>query len=253
MENNRTEILQEIEAELASLKQQVQALEEKLEAFRQLPPEEETAEESDFTDMEFGVPETPEAEPAPIVQEEAVQTEFEPVEMDIALEDIPAVEEAPAPVAEPASEPAPELASEPAPVPASEPAPEPEASPAPTPEPVAEPDSVPMPEPEPVSEPAPAPKAVAPRPETERLPWRLDKPGISVKNIRSGISLYDRALFIGTLFKEDYALYDKTIGELNALSTLDEAVDYLLERFPDWNLKSDIVYNFMMAIRKKLG
>ena len=72
-------------------------------------------------------------------------------------------------------------------------------------------------------------------------------------NIRSGISLYDRALFIGTLFKEDYALYDKTIGELNGLSSLDEAVDYLLDRFPDWNLKSDIVYNFMMAIRKKLG
>ena len=221
MENNRTEILQEIEAELASLKQQVQALEEKLEAFRQLPPEEETAEEFDFTDMEFGVSETPVDAPAPVVQEEAVQTEFEPVEMDIALEDIPAVEEAPAPVAEPASEP--------------------------------KPDSVPMPEPEPVSEPAPAPKAVAPRPETERLPWRLDKPGISVKNIRSGISLYDRALFIGTLFKEDYALYDKTIGELDALTSLDEAVDYLLERFPDWNLKSDIVYNFMMAIRKKLG
>jgi hypothetical protein len=99
----------------------------------------------------------------------------------------------------------------------------------------------------------PEPKPAVPRPETERLPWRLDKPGISVKNIRSGISLYDRALFIGTLFKEDYALYDKTIGELNALSTLDEAVDYLLERFPDWNLKSDIVYNFMMAVRKKLG
>jgi len=35
--------------------------------------------------------------------------------------------------------------------------------------------------------------------------------------------------------------------------TLDEAVDYLVEAFPDWNLKSDIVYNFMMAIRKKLG
>ena len=203
MENNRTEILQEIEAELASLKQQVQALEEKLEAFRQLPPEEETAEESDFTDMEFGVSETPEpeAEPAPIVQEEAVQTEFEPVEMDIAIEDMPAVEDAPAPMAEP----------------------------------------------------APAPKAVTPRPETERLPWRLDKPGVSVKNIRSGISLYDRALFIGTLFKEDFALYDQTIADLNTLSSLDEAVDYLLERFPDWNLKSDIVYNFMMAIRKKLG
>ena len=116
--------------------------------------------------------------------------------------------------------------------------------------PAPEPEDLPEPEPVPVEKPVPV---SAPKADTERLPWRLDKPGVSVKNIRSGISLYDRALFIGTLFKEDYALYDKTIGTLNAMSTLDEAVDYLVEAFPDWNLKSDIVYNFMMAIRKKLG
>ena len=196
MENNRTEILQELEAGLASLKKQLRAFEDRLEAFRQLP-EEEIVEESDFTDMEIGVPDLPEQEPVP------------------------------EPVPEPESVPEPEPVIEP--------------------EPVVEPE--PVLEPEPVAEPAPA----VPRPETDRLPWRLDKPGISVKNIRSGISLYDRALFIGTLFKEDYALYDKTISELNGLSSLDEAVDYLLERFPDWNLKSDIVYNFMMAVRKKLG
>lgn len=192
MENNRTEILQELEAELASLKEKVRAFEDKLEAFRQLP-QEETVEESDFTDMEIGVPDLP--EPEPVV--------------------------------------------------------------APEPEPVLEPEPIPEPVEGPVAEPVEAPEAPkpapVPRPETERLPWRLDKPGMSVKNLRSGISLYDRALFIGTLFKEDYALYDKTISDLNALSSLDEAVDYLLERFPDWNLKSDIVYNFMMAVRKKLG
>ena len=192
MENNRTEILQELEAELASLKEKVRVFEDKLEAFRQLP-QEETVEESDFTDMEIGVPDLP--EPEPVV--------------------------------------------------------------APEPEPVLEPEPIPEPVEGPVAEPVEAPEAPkpapVPRPETERLPWRLDKPGMSVKNLRSGISLYDRALFIGTLFKEDYALYDKTISDLNALSSLDEAVDYLLERFPDWNLKSDIVYNFMMAVRKKLG
>ena len=224
MENNRTEILRELEAELASLKEKVLAFEGRLEAFRQLP-EEDTATESDFTDMEIGVPDLPEPapveEPAP-VPEVAVQAEIAP---------------------EPAPKPLPELIIEPVI--------EPEPEPVPVPEPEPQPEPEPTPEPEPEPEPKPAP--VAPRPETERLPWRLDKPGISVKNIRSGISLYDRALFIGTLFKEDYALYDKTIGELNALSSLDEAVDYLLERFPDWNLKSDIVYNFMMAIRKKLG
>ena len=204
MENNRTEILRELEAELAALKEKVRAFEDKLEAFRQLP-EEDAPEASDFTDVEIGVSDLPAPEPVPV--------------------------------------------PEPEPVPVPEPVEGPVLEPEPEPVPVPEPVEGPEPEPEPV----PEPKPTVPHPETERLPWRLDKPGISVKNIRSGISLYDRALFIGTLFKEDYALYDKTIGELNALSSLDEAVDYLLERFPDWNLKSDIVYNFMMAIRKKLG
>ena len=211
MENNRTEILRELEAELAALKEKVLQFENKLEALRQLPAE-EPVEESDFTDMEIGVSDLPEPEPV---------AEPEPL-----VEEIPMVE----PMVEPAE--AVEAVGDPVPVP----------------------EPVEGPEPEPVAEPAPEPKpAPAPHPETERLPWRLDKPGLSVKHIRSGISMYDRALFIGTLFKEDYALYDKTIGELDALTSLDEAVDYLLARFPDWNLKSDIVYNFMMAIRKKLG
>ena len=226
MDNNRTAILREIEAELASLKQQFLALEEKVESLRRMPSE-EPVEESDFTDIEIGVADLPE-ETAPAPAEEPVPEVVEPLELDLE-EDLP----------------------EPEPEPEPAPAPEPEPEPVPEPEPAPEPE--PVPEPEPAPEPEPKPAPAVPRPETERLPWRLDKPGLSVKNIRSGISLYDRALFIGTLFKEDYALYDKTISELNALSTLDEAVDYLLERFPDWNLKSDIVYNFMMAIRKKLG
>ena len=214
MENNRTEILREIESELASLKRQVLALEEKVEALRQAPAHEETpVEESDFTDMEIGISD---------LQEE--------------------------PVVRPAHQPAPEPVQQPVPEPVQQPVPEP------VQQPVPEPVEGPVEAVEAVEEPAPvAPKPAVPRPDTERLPWRLDKPGMAVKNIRSGISLYDRALFSGTLFKEDYALYDKTIGELNGLTSLDEAVDYILERFPDWNLKSDIVYNFMMAIRKKLG
>jgi hypothetical protein len=117
-----------------------------------------------------------------------------------------------------------------------------------------------VPEPEPVAAPEPepeAPKASAPQAsaedDTAHLPWRTDKPGIPVKNIRSGISLLDRALFIGTLFKEDFALYDQTIADLNAMSSLDEAVAYIREKFPHWNLKSDVVYHFMMSVRKKLG
>ena len=196
MEKNSTEILREIEASLAEVKEKVRLLEEQLAQYQKLseeeaaaPAAEEPLAEVDFTDMEIGE-----------------------------ADDLPEMPE-------------------------------------PQPEPVAEPEPVLEPEPEPVPEPAPAQEAApeVPTVDTSRLPWRLDKPGLAVKNIRSGISLYDRALFIGTLFKEDYALYDKTIGELNALATFEEAVDYVVTRFPDWNYKSDIVYNFMMAIRRKLG
>ena len=229
MDKNSAEILREIEAALASLKEQVRALEEQVAEYKELAaaeeaeaPEEPVASEVDFTDMEIGVADLPE-EPAP-VEEEAVQEEIIEQPQLAVEEDLPEA----GPVVEDIPEP----------------------------EPVVEdlPESVPEPEPRPVADPSPAPgPAAVPKVDTQRMQWRLDKPAQSVKNIRSGISLYDRALFIGTLFKEDYALYDKTISELNTMTGLDEAVDYLLVNFPDWNLKSDIVYNFIMAVRKKLG
>lgn len=158
-------------------------------------------------------------------------------------------------VEEPVGEPEPVAEPQPVAEPLPEPAEEPVAEPEPVLESILEPEPAPQPAPEP--EPAPAPAASAPsaplEDETANLPWRKDKPGLSVKNIRSGISLLDRALFIGTLFKEDFALYDQTIADLNAMESLDEAVDYIRERFPSWNLKSDVVYHFMMSIRKKLG
>ena len=128
-------------------------------------------------------------------------------------------------------------------------APEPEIIPEPEPAPVPEP--APAPEPAPVPTPAPEQKPAAV--DTSNMPWRRDRPGLPVKNIRSGISLLDRAQFIGTLFKEDFALYDNTIADLNNMNTLDEAVAYIQEHFPQWNLGSEVAYRFMMAIRKKLG
>ena len=97
------------------------------------------------------------------------------------------------------------------------------------------------------------PEVPAPAIPRETYPWQLAAPGASVKNIRSGISLQDRAVFIGTLFREDYALYDATIAALNGMSTLQEAEDYIVAQFPEWNLGSDPVFHFMMAVRKKLG
>ena len=114
MENNRTEILREIESELASLKRQVLALEEKLEALRQEPVQEETpVEESDFTDMEIGVSDLPEAA-APVVEEIPAQVRID--------EPMPEPESVPEPVEEPVVEAVIEDLPEPEPTPAPTPA-----------------------------------------------------------------------------------------------------------------------------------
>ena len=111
----------------------------------------------------------------------------------------------------------------------------------------------PAPEPEPrkprkKAEPAPAKEAPS-----KPYAWMVDAPQGSVKNIRSAISLQDRALYINTLFKEDFVLYDNTISALNAMDNPQDAASYIQENFPEWNLRSDAVYCFMMAVRKKLG
>ena len=52
--------------------------------------------------------------------------------------------------------------------------------------------------------------------------------------------------------REDSALYQATIEKLNATKELGEAVDYLRETFPEWDMESDDVYRFMMAVRRKI-
>ena len=107
--------------------------------------------------------------------------------------------------------------------------------------------------PAPFSAPDPVPAPIDIPEQVRKLPWYSARPGAPVKHIRSGISLLDRSLFIGTLFKEDFDKYDRTLSQLDACTSLDQAAAYVLEHFPEWNLESDIVYSFMMAVRKKLG
>ena len=88
---------------------------------------------------------------------------------------------------------------------------------------------------------------------TAKQAWRTDIPGSPVKDIRAAIALVDRALFINKLFAENPEAFMATINAVNQMSTLDEAVEYLASAHPSWNFESDIVYRFMMAIRRKVN
>ena len=82
--------------------------------------------------------------------------------------------------------------------------------------------------------------------------WRRDMPGTAVRDIRSAISLNDRVIFINLLFKEDAQTFVDTLAKINSMETLDQAVSYICASFPDWDLSSDLVYRFMMAVRRKV-
>ena len=93
---------------------------------------------------------------------------------------------------------------------------------------------------------------VNPLPDLHSFQWMMDIPGGEVANLISGISLNDRVLFINTLFREDPKLFQKTVTQLNAMASLEDAVSFLVNHFPEWNLNSELVYRFMMAVRRKL-
>lgn len=82
--------------------------------------------------------------------------------------------------------------------------------------------------------------------------WRNDMPGPEVKDVRSAISLNDRVMFISTLFRDDSMLFQDVINKINALTTLEKAVQYLKENFPEWDMDSELVYRFMISVRRKI-
>ena len=82
--------------------------------------------------------------------------------------------------------------------------------------------------------------------------WRNDLPGSPVRDIRSAISLNDRILFINYLFDEDPMAFQDMLTKLNAMSSFDEAAACVVAEKPEWDLESDTVYRFMMAVRRRL-
>ena len=214
-----TELINELRAEIAALSLRVEQLEKQMAETQLLDFDAETIEAA----------EEPEAVPAEEPAAEVVTAAEEPApEAVLAAEAVPAEAVEPSVLEETA-----ELAAEPA-----EPA-----------EPAAD-------------APAEAPiwdldirlegTGVNPLPDLHSFQWMMDIPGGEVANLISGISLNDRVLFINTLFREDPKLFQKTVTQLNAMASIEDAVSFLVNHFPEWNLSSELVYRFMMAVRRKL-
>lgn len=137
---------------------------------------------------------------------------------------------------------------------------EPEEEPVVEPEPaVEEPIAEPEPEPEPVVEPEPI---VEPEPfvEPEPMPTPTEKPrpvqtslfGTPVSDIRQAISLGDRFLFQRELFGGKGELMQKTLDQLNQLSSLGEALTYIGDKF-QWDKESSTYELFVNVLRRRFS
>jgi len=219
MENKGTENLKELFNRLEEVKKEIAEIEARLQMLVSEPvPAEPEPDSTDPIDISLDVEDIPVLEDVPVVEDVPV------------LEDVPVVEDIP----------------------------------------VAE--EVPVVEDIPVAEDLPenlfgAPAAVKPEPHSHKskvkstlvldamagdAAWRTDIPGPEVKSLRSAIALGDQVVFINRLFRKDSALYQDTIDKLNVTGTLSEAIKYLSETFPEWDLNSDDVYRFMMAVRRRI-
>ena len=228
MENKQQQILSEIQSMMTSIRNQFNLLDAKISEFQQCVAAEGEQETIDLEPIEF----------ISLANEQAVEVEEVPVEPEVAVElqtvvddlpeeDLPEdddlpffdepeniVEEA-APILEPVAEPVVELVVETAA--------------------------------ESVVKSAPIIDTM-----TDKQAWRTDMPGSPVKDVRSAISLNDRILFINKLFDEDPMEFQEAIGKVNSFETFAQVVEYISTEHSDWNLESDTVYRFMMAVRRKV-
>ncbi len=228
MENREQQILSEIKSLMNSVRLQLEQLDAKMAELQQVyDPQGYDAEPIDIELDVFPAFEQ-ETETIPEVVEETYEAVSEDVSDDISeeiSEDIPEVEEVDVEV-----EPVPEVVEEEEPL-------------------FMEIEDLPEVQPERQQS---RPAAVIDVMATKQA-WRTDMPGTPVKDIRAAIALVDRALFINRLFSEDAMAFLETLNHINQAASLDEAVDYLAHKHPEWDFDSDIVYRFMMAVRRKIN
>ncbi len=275
MENREQQILSEIKVMVASIRTQLQQLDSKMmELQMTVDPENSQAKpiDIDMDDMDMiGMPVTvavqddlPFVDTTDVVDTEDVSevvevaepvaeaehvAEAEPV---VEVEPVVEIEADDLPADEPVDQPAEVTVVEPAEVPVVELEPVSAAVPETVPE---EDDDMPLfAEPQPLFEAAlnsPKAKKAVIDVMTDKQAWRTDLAGSPVRDLLSAISLNDRVHFIKTLFRDDAVLFQQTRAKINAMSSLDEVVDYITANF-DWDMSSQVVYRFMMAVRRKV-
>ena len=234
-----------LEQKLSALEARVAQLEEANEAMRHEGDEARTMIATLQAEVAAlaaaGVTVTPAEEPEveiELIIEEDTETENEEVKTENELVEEPQVD-----VQEEILEPL-EILDEPeVPTPVVEPIVEPE----PVVEPIVEPAPQPEVKAEPVVEPAPAPQPV-PRP----MPQQTSLFGAAVEDIRQAISLGDRFLFQRELFAGNGELMQKTLDELNALGSLEEAMDYVADNF-EWDSDSTAVQLFENVLKRRFA
>lgn len=232
MENKDLQILEEISGLAVSLRRQLEELEDMIvrlkgtcnEDVDYQYDEEDSPIDIDIDDMsaEAFVEAVHEAEPEPVEDVSCEEPEEEIIEGPLTEE--PATEES-------VFEPAFEAVNEPSFMSA--------------PEPVAEMLA------ESVAETSPVRQAVIDVLEDKRA-WKTDMPGAPVRDIRSAISLNDRVLFINRLFNEDPMSFQDMLSRINNMTSLEDVVEAVVAEHPEWDLGSEIVYRFMMAVRRKV-
>ena len=96
-----------------------------------------------------------------------------------------------------------------------------------------------------VAEPAPAPQAV------EEASPKAAIYGKPVDDIRQAISLGDRFLYQRELFGQNAELMQRTLTELNELSSFDEAISYI-SKF-NWDTESNTYQQFLVTLHRRFG
>lgn len=117
----------------------------------------------------------------------------------------------------------------------------------------------------PAAEPKPAPAPVVEEPQPVAAEAVIAEPevqepaspkaaiyGKPVSDIRQAISLGDRFLYQRELFAQNAELMQKTLNELNELSSFDEAIAYISSKF-QWDTESSTYQQFLVTLHRRFG